>query len=124
LKTQILICAALSILAAGSLSSTPEQTGSTWHEVKSWSGNGIKETESFQVASREWRISWRTRNEARPRAGIFQIYVKDSSGKLVSVAANKQGEGEDVSYVHSAAGEYYLTINSGNVDWKVVVEDH
>jgi len=93
-----------------------------WTTIKSWSGSGIKETEAFTVNANEWRISWNSRNEVFRGAGIFQIYVKDATGKLISVAANKLGVGEDVSYVHAPQGRYYLTINSGNVDWTVQVE--
>jgi hypothetical protein len=107
----------------GQQSDGAERTDATWRVVKSWSGNGTKETESFTVRGKEWRVSWRTQNEASRGAGIFQIYVKNGAGKLVSLAANKQKEGEDVSYVHSAPGEYYLTINSASFDWKVAVEE-
>ena len=41
----------------------------------------------------------------------------------MTLAANKQGTGEDVSYVRSGPGRHYLKINSGNVEWEVTVED-
>jgi hypothetical protein len=28
-----------------------------WRPVKSWAGTGMKQTESFEIASREWRIT-------------------------------------------------------------------
>jgi hypothetical protein len=98
------------------------QPATEWALVKSWSGNGTKETELFSVSGGEWRITWDTLNEAFAGAGIFQIYVKNAAGHLVSVAANKRGVGADISYVHSPPGQYYLTVNSGNVDWTVRVE--
>ena len=94
-----------------------------WHVVKRWSGNGIKTTESFEIENREWRINWETKNEPFAGAGIIQIYVYDDSDNLVTLAANKQGTGSDTSYVRGKPGRYYLTINSGNVDWSVSVED-
>lgn len=94
-----------------------------WQVIKRWSGNGSKTTESFEVQDREWRINWETRNEPFAGAGIFQIYVYDDRDNLVALAANKQGTGRDTSYVHGDPGRYYLTINSGNVDWSVTVED-
>jgi hypothetical protein len=63
----------------------------------------------------------RPRNEAFAGAGIFQIYVHNDRGELVSLAANKQGTGRDTSYVRGK-GRYYLMINSGNVEWSVAVE--
>lgn len=99
----------------------PARTG--WTQVASWSGNGIKQTESFSINSREWRISWQATNEVLAGAGIVQIMVYGDDGSLVTLAANKQGTGSDTSYVRSAPGRHYLMINSGNVDWTVTVED-
>jgi hypothetical protein len=90
--------------------------------VKTWKGSGAKDTESFDVRSREWRITWETSNEPFANAGIFQIYVHNDKDELVSLAANKQGTGSDTSYVRGR-GRFYLKINSANVDWSVIVED-
>lgn len=94
-----------------------------WNTVKEWSGNGIKHTESFTIAEREWRIEWTASNEVLPGAGILQVMVhRADDDQLVTLAANKQGAGRDVSYVRAAPGRFYLTINSGNVDWRVRVQ--
>lgn len=93
----------------------------TWQEVKTWSGNGIKSTETFSIASKEWRIGWNATNENV--AGILQIYVYKADGNLVTLASNQQGEGSDVSYVREGPGEFYLEINAANLDWVVTVED-
>jgi len=101
----------------------PTVTGKpkTWQPIKTWTGSGIKQTETFYVASSEWRISWQTSNIRY--AGILQIFVYDDKGNLVSLAANVMGESSDASYIHGGPGKYYLDINSCNEDWKIVVED-
>jgi len=99
------------------------RSAATWQEVRRWTGGGIKQTETFSVASREWRITWKSSNEAFAGAGILQVFVYDENGGMVSLAANKQGTGSDVSYVRAAPGRFYLMINSGNLDWDVMVED-
>jgi hypothetical protein len=102
----------------------PQTRTLAWQEVAKWTGSGIKQTESFQINNREWRVSWQTTNEAFAGAGIFQIMVhRSSDDALVTLAANKQGIGSDVSYVRGNPGRYYLAINSGNVNWSVRVED-
>jgi ketosteroid isomerase-like protein len=98
--------------------SVPKQ----WSRTNSWSGGGMKQTETFYVPEREWRILWKTSNEVLKNAGILQIYVYTASGNLVTLCANRQGEGQDISYVRGEPGEYYLQINSGNLDWDVAVE--
>lgn len=102
---------------AGQAAATP----TTWYTVAEWSGSGAKNTETFTIPSKEWRISWSTSNEAFPGAGIFQIYVHDSGGDLLGVGANQQGVGSDVSYMRGS-GPRYLAINAGNLDWTVKVE--
>ena len=108
--------------AAQPKTSTPPETQPAWRQLAAWNGSGIKTTESFSVRGSEWRIKWKTSNEAFAGAGLLQIMVYDSSGNLVTLAANKLGVGSDVSYVRSR-GKHHLTINSGNVDWEVAVED-
>jgi hypothetical protein len=93
----------------------------TWQAVKSWKGSGMKETESFDIANREWRINWKASNEQT--AGILAIMVHDQNGGLVSMAANAQGEGSDTSYVRGKPGKYYLAITSANIDWEITVEE-
>lgn len=95
--------------------------GAEWKDIASWSGSGQKTTESFTVTKDEWRLQWKTTDEAFKGAGIFQVYVYDSAGTLVS-SANQQGLGVDTSYVHKR-GKFYLTINSANIKWTVAVQE-
>jgi hypothetical protein len=94
-----------------------------WTEIAAWSGTGIKQTETFHTTQREWRIRWATKGESFPGAGILQLYVYNAKDELVSLAANKQGPGNDVSYVRTPAGPHYIQINSGNINYAVSVEE-
>ncbi len=90
----------------------------TWKKIKSWNGNGIKNTESFIIKSDEWRIKWTNKGM------LLQIYVypKDKSAfSLFDLAANTTEPGSDVSYFHKP-GEYYLTISAIG-GWSVIVEE-
>lgn len=95
----------------------------SWTDVVSWTGSGMKQTETFKVVSREWRIVWSSRNEPFPNAGILQLMVYNDRGEMVTLAANKQGPGSDTTYVRAAPGAYYIMINSANIDWNVKVQD-
>jgi hypothetical protein len=105
------------------LASESDETDKEWKVIASWSGSGIRSTESFQIQNREWRVRWRTQNEVFPGAGILQLYVYDQNDNLVTLAANTQGPSSDVSYVRGGPGRYYIEISSGNIDWRVQVED-
>lgn len=49
--------------------------------------------------------------------------VYDADGGMVDIVVNAQGVGEDESFVRTKPGEYYLDINSANVDWTISVEE-
>jgi hypothetical protein len=110
---------------AGAESSPPPAArATTWHRVATWDGSGIKQTETFETKTREWRVTWATTNEVMAGAGIFQVMVHDAETQaLVTLAANKQGVGKDTSTVRTSPGRYYLTINSANLDWTVTVDE-
>ena len=118
-------CPDATLTTAGRQQAVPSRApaGKQWTSIASWSGSGIKETETFVTSSREWRVRWQARNEAFAGAGLLQIMVYTGDGGLVTLAANKQGTGSDISYVRSARGRHYLTMNSANVDWEVTVEE-
>jgi len=91
----------------------------TWVVVKTWQGDGIKDTEDFVVGN-EWRIDW----DFSPGqyAGIIQIYVyRSDTRQLVNLVANTQKAGSDSSF-QRGAGTYYLKVNSTG-GWKVAVQD-
>ncbi|MDQ7094285.1 zinc ribbon domain-containing protein [Desulfosporosinus sp. PR] len=106
-------------------SSTPASTPAPapekkWTQIGSWSGSGIKNTEDFTISDgAQYRLNW----EAQDNGGVFQIYVEDSKGAPVDVAANVQNAAKDVSYVHASAGTYHLSINSANTKWSVTLEE-
>lgn len=91
-----------------------------WRIVKTWQGKGIKNTEQFDV-SRQWRILWKSW-KTDDSGGIIQIFVYKEAGSLVGMAANQQDAGQDTSYFHEA-GNFYLTVNSANLNWWVQVEE-
>lgn len=103
---------------------TPESPASqtAWHAVGEWKGNGNTDTERFTIGGSEWRVSWRTTGPSR-RVCALGVYVYDSSGAFVTLAALRQGVASDVSYVQAQPGEYYLSVMSCAADWEIAVED-
>ena len=91
-----------------------------WREVINFEGNGIKNTETFHISSDEWKIYWDTKPGQYGNMN-FQIFVYNSNGALVSVAANVIGEDSDSSIMRGS-GDYYLTINTGQ-PYEVIVEE-
>ncbi len=91
----------------------------TWHEVARWQGKSMKNTETFHIPSFEWRILWLTKPGEYGDMN-FQIYVYNSAGSLIDVAANVIGENKDSSFMRGS-GDYYLKINTGQ-PYTIIIE--
>lgn len=92
------------------ISTDSAQTETESGFIVGWTGDSIKDTETFHVSSDEWKLTWDTKpGEYGPMN--FQIYVYNSDGTLKSVAANVIGESLDYSIIRGS-GDYYLSINT------------
>lgn len=92
----------------------------SWSRVPGWKGSSIKDTETFNIASDEWRIRWET-SSGQTGFTLFQVYVYSASSELKSVAANVAAKGGDVSYMRGS-GRYYLSIINTTQPYSIVVE--
>ena len=92
----------------------------SWHQIKSWEGSGIKDTEPFTIAENQWRIKYSITGD---EFGLLQIFVyKIGNDFPVATVANIMGTASDTSYVYKN-GEFYLKINSANTNWSIIVEE-
>jgi len=104
------------------VSESPEAKKEEWGEIKSWEGTGAKKTETFDITSDQWRITWGN-NGGQFGGGILQVYVYRPGDDLpVALAANTTEIGKDTSYVYEK-GTFYLDINAANTNWTVKVEE-
>ena len=81
--------------------------------IAQWSGSTIKNTETFNVPTQQWKIAWDTRPGEYGDMN-FQIYVynRDGSPHLSSyIVANVIGANND-STIMRGSGDFYLTINT------------
>lgn len=91
-----------------------------WREVINVSGKGTKQTETFNIKAKEWRVSWTVQESSIcPKCGAFLIHVYKND-HLTDVAASVQGADSDSTIIRGS-GDYYLKI-SGTEPWTVKVE--
>lgn len=105
-----------------------------WMSVGEWAGQGITQTEVFDIASNDWQIAWRAYDGSGAGGmlvGGFEIMayregasVGDANsvmrGDIVTVAFTQEsGSGE--YYMHSGPGRFYLRIAGGTCKWQVKV---
>ncbi|OEG62201.1 MAG: hypothetical protein BHK79_02850 [Halanaerobium sp. MDAL1] len=80
--------------------------------IAEYSGNGTQNTRPFEVNS-PWEIQWDAEGQ------IFQLYLYDSSGNLIDVAANQMEAGKG-SYYSPKTGSFYLQVNAMG-DWQLKI---
>ena len=81
------------------------------------------QTESF-IGNGSLRVIWETRNEAAPSTGTFEVTVHSSvSGRPLVQAVEQRGVGGGTAYVSEDPREFYLVVESSNLDWSVTVEE-
>ena len=95
-----------------------------WKPLRSWSGRGSMQTETFTSDNGSFRISWETSNESAGGAGRLRVAFRSGdSGRVIIDAVDQKGEGDGSEEVGDMVRWYYLTIDSANVDWRVTVEE-
>lgn len=83
--------------------------------TRRWTGSGSRQTESFEVAGKEWCVEWDS-----PGEGSIGILVFNDADELVATVTTSDATG--TGYVRSRPGKHYLRISSTKV-WKVTIHD-
>jgi hypothetical protein len=94
----------------------------SWHEVITFQGSSIKNTQTFHIQSDNWRINWSTwPGDYGNMNFAIMVYNSDGSPAGIGVAANVIGQGSDISYMRGS-GDYYLAIDTAQ-PYKIVIEE-
>ena len=92
--------------------------------VQTFTGNGIKDTQSFTVASDTWRLRYDFESTTEDQqSGSFEMTVYKPGNTIPESIITLERPGSDTSYVNAGAGTYYLSIGSANATWTVDVEE-
>jgi hypothetical protein len=113
----VLVLITISIFSLTSVFASSEN----WSEVTSFTGEGI--TDYFTCEHAEWRIRWEyTGNQI----SLFSFYVYEKGEDVFYIDyLVKMGtqETSGVTYIHDKQGEFYMNINSVNIDaFKIIIE--
>jgi hypothetical protein len=124
--TRFVVIVALGLLAWGCRGQATPATVDTvaWKLLGSWSGHGVMQTEAFISDTGSLRITWETKNEAVPGKGVFTVALHSGvSGRTLLEAVRHTGVGRDMAYVTEDPREFFLVIESSNLDWSVSVDE-
>lgn len=88
-----------------------------WNQALGWNGNGLKQTEAFQITNPNWRIRW-TNSDSN---FIVDLYDATTHHRL-DLLANAIGDiTDEITYPHEPVGSYYLNITGGDA-WSLAIE--
>jgi hypothetical protein len=92
-------------------------------EVKTFTGNGIKETQPFTLTSDTWRLRYNFESSTPDQqSSSFDMSVYKTGNTIPESVITLERPGSDTTYVNAGAGTYYLSIGSANATWTVTVE--
>lgn len=111
----------LAVVALASCGDSPTDPEDGWHVVLEVSGTGDKQTQGFDISSREWRVRWESEPLEDDWDGLLHVFVEraDGSGWVDQYYIEP---GTTVSYVHADPGRFYLDISAISVAWAAWVE--
>lgn len=92
--------------------------------IQTFTGNGIKDTQSFTVSSDTWRLRYDFESTTGDQQlSSFEMSVYKPGNTIPESIITLESPGSDTSYVNAGAGTYYLSIGSANATWTVNVEE-
>ena len=105
--------------------------GSTaWRTLGTWTGNGNRQTESFDVTTGALRLRWDTRPTATATAagaagaGPFRVWLYSAiSGRPLQLVVEQPGPGAGTAHVADDPRVSYLVIESEQVDWTATLDE-
>ncbi len=98
-----------------------------WHEVITFTGSNNKNTDTFQIKGEKFKLTYTIKGlpDNRPDDSRFSVYSFTPGSTSYTSYASLTKEGTDSSTVYKGSGEYYLQLNTANLQsWSVKVEDY
>lgn len=120
----------LLISACGVAPPTPaakaQQEPIAWNTIRTWSGTGDRQLDSFTSDTGALRIVWEAKRVAGATGpGSLKIVVHSAiSGRpLAAAAVDHQGEGTGTAYVSEEPRVFFTVVNARDVDWKFTISE-
>jgi hypothetical protein len=99
-----------------------EATGSeiVWRAVGAWSGDGSRQTESFDVTTGALRLQWETRATGAGGDPSFKVWLYSAiSGRPLQLVADHAGTGSGTANFADDPRVSYLVVESEHTAWSM-----
>jgi hypothetical protein len=119
----LLACLSASCGAAPAREQPQEQA--VWNTIRSWSGNGDAQLDSFTSDTGALRIEWEARAENEATApGIFRVAVHSSiSGRPLTVPIDHRCPGRGTAFVSEEPRVFFALVSAQDLDWKITISE-
>jgi hypothetical protein len=98
------------------------QVTTTWRAVGAWSGDGSRQTESFDVTTGALRLRWETR--ATSSNAPFKVWLHSAiSGRPLQLVAESTGTGSGTAAFADEPRVSYLVVESQHVTWSMQLDE-
>jgi len=105
--------------AATSEAAAAAAPAAVWHPLGTWSGQGNRQTDSFDVTTGALQLRWEAR-ETAPGAGRLAVSLHSAiSGRPLQTVLDVRGGGAAVVYVEDEPRVSYLVVESAGVEWRL-----
>jgi hypothetical protein len=94
-----------------------------WRTLGTWTGQGSRQTESFDVVSGAMRLRWRTTASASA-AGRFRVTLYSAiSGRPLQEVVDHVGPGSGTAHISDDPRVSYLVIDADGVEWTATLDE-
>jgi hypothetical protein len=114
------LCVACDAPPVGAAQAAPA-TG--WRPLGSWSGNGNRQTESFNVATGALRLRWESRATGANGAA-FKVWLYSAiSGRPLQLVVDNAGAGSGTAHIADDPRVSYLVVESAHTEWTAALDE-
>ena len=102
-----------------------QQPDEAWNTLRSYSGSGDEQVESFTSDTGALRIEW----QAKPKTGAttpgtFRVALHSAiSGRPLTVPIDHKGPGKGTAFVSEEPRVFFLDVRSQDLEWAVTVSE-
>lgn len=95
-----------------------------WDTLGTWTGQGSRQTPSFEFISGSLRLTWEAHEEGESEPGHFRVTLHSSiSGRPLETVADVRGGGSDTVLFSAEPHVAYLRVESDRVAWRITLEE-
>ena len=95
-----------------------------WRPLGRWSGDGSRQTESFDVATGALRLRWETRSTDAAGTATFKVWLYSAiSGRPLQLVVDQAGPGAGTAHIADDPRVSYLVVESTELNWTAALDE-